>query len=268
MQIDWTDAFENGAYIPGSEMYPGTWAEQAEAFRAAHADASIGLAYGDAPRQVFDLFRPDTPKGVFVFVHGGYWQKLDKSYWSHLAQGPLAHGYAVAIPSYTLAPEARIRDMTVEIAQAITAASAHVAGPIRIAGHSAGGHLVARMACADGPLTGPAATRLSGVTSISGLHDIRPLRAAAMNDVLHIDATEAQEESIILHAPRTDVDICFYVGASERPEFLRQNRIAGETWGRQSAKIQEIYEPGQHHFSILDSLADPNGALCRACLAG
>jgi arylformamidase len=50
-------------------------------------------------------------KGLVVFVHGGYWKAFDKSVWSHLASGPLAHGYAVAVPSYTLCPDNSISEL-------------------------------------------------------------------------------------------------------------------------------------------------------------
>ena len=47
-----------------------------------------------------------------MFVHGGYWLRFDRDMWSHLAAGAVARGWACAIPSYTLAPEARISAMT------------------------------------------------------------------------------------------------------------------------------------------------------------
>jgi len=39
-----------------------------------------------------------------VFIHGGYWQALDRFVFSHLAGGLNAHGISVAIPSYDLCP--------------------------------------------------------------------------------------------------------------------------------------------------------------------
>ena len=108
------------------------------------------IVYGDGARQKLDLFHPEgEAKGAVIFVHGGFWKAFDKSVWSHLAAGALDRGWAVVMPSYTLAPEARIGAMTREIEAAIGAVAEVVPGPIRLAGHSAGGHLVARMACAD-----------------------------------------------------------------------------------------------------------------------
>ena len=69
-------------------------------------------------------FSPEAaPQGLLVFVHGGYWLRFDREMWSHLAAGAVARGWACAVPSYTLAPEARIGAMTREIASAVEVAA-------------------------------------------------------------------------------------------------------------------------------------------------
>lgn len=155
---NWDDAYENGAYIENSRQLPSRWNHQAANFRqklGVHAE--LDIPYGPKSRQKFDLFHPEgEAKGLFVFVHGGYWKAFDKSTWSHLAQGAVAQGWAVAMPSYTLAPEARIAQITHEIGMAIAQAAERVDGPIHLAGHSAGGHLVTRMLCNNGPLASKA----------------------------------------------------------------------------------------------------------------
>ena len=90
MSLD--DDYANGAYIKGGDAYLARWQRQAEAFRQVMGPrARLGLAYGPATRQALDLFMPDTaPKGLMVFVHGGYWMAFDKNSWSHLAAGALA----------------------------------------------------------------------------------------------------------------------------------------------------------------------------------
>jgi arylformamidase len=150
---DWDDAYANADHIPGAEGYPPRWAAAAAAFRAATgARAEIDIAYGDAPRQRLDLFRPDgAPRGLAVFVHGGYWRRFGKSDWSHLAAAAVAAGWAVAMPQYSLAPAARIHAITHEVGAAIDLLAMRIDGPIRLAGHSAGGHLAARMVCRDTP---------------------------------------------------------------------------------------------------------------------
>jgi len=114
--IDWEDAFENGGYIENGSSYPDLWAKRAAEFRSRHADRMSEVAYGDAPREKIDLFRPEgASKGLVVFVHGGYWLKFSKDMWSHLAQGALAQGWTVALPGYTLAPENSIPGIAQQI---------------------------------------------------------------------------------------------------------------------------------------------------------
>jgi acetyl esterase/lipase len=187
--------------------------------------------------------------------------RFDKSFWSHLAAGPLARGWAVAMPSYALAPEARIGTITAEIGQAIATAADLAGGPLRLIGHSAGGHLVARMASADSPLPVQVRQRLARVVPLSGLHDLRPFLHTRMNDDLRLDEAEAIAESPALALPQAGLPVSFWVGASERPEFLRQNRLAAEAWDRAGGAVRDIYEPGRNHFSVVEGLADPASPL-------
>jgi len=265
---DWDDAYANGPHIPGASDYPPRWATSAAAFResmTAAGRAELDLPYGPAARERFDLFRPEgEPRGLAVFVHGGYWMAFDKSSWSHLAAGALARGWAVALPSYTLCPEARIAGITLQIGRAIAAAAKRVAGPLVLSGHSAGGHLVTRMACRDGPLAEPLRGRLARVVSISGLHDLRPLLRTRMNDTLRMDPAEAAAESAALGSPLDGMSLCCWVGEAERPEFRRQNALLANIWTGLGARTEAVEAPGRHHFDVIEDLADPASALVEA----
>ena len=55
------------------------------------------------------IFFPAAMKApIVVFIHGGYWQALDSSFFSHLARGLNAHGIGVAIPGYDLCPDVTV----------------------------------------------------------------------------------------------------------------------------------------------------------------
>lgn len=261
--VDWDDAYANAAHIPGAEAYPPRWAEAAAAFRAAAAGARRDMPYGAHPRERLDLFAADgAPRGLVVFIHGGYWKAFDKSGWSHLAAGAVARGWAVAMPSYALAPEARIAEIGRRIGAAIEAAAAEVAGPIRLTGHSAGGHLAARMIAEGSPLSAATLGRVRRVVSISGLHDLHPLMKTAMNETLRIDDAEAAAESPALLAPISTVETIAWVGADERPEFVRQSRLLEAAWSNAWANI----EPGRHHFDVIEGLVRPDAPLLAALL--
>ncbi|WP_296473960.1 alpha/beta hydrolase [Roseinatronobacter sp.] len=265
-EIDWDDAFANGAYIDGAAGYPPRWEQAAQAFRAG-ANLHPDIAYGDQPRETYDLFLPDThPRGLVVFVHGGYWLKFDKSYWSHLAAGPVAQGWAVALPSYTLAPKASIPQITDQISRAVQHAAAKIAGPICLTGHSAGGHLVTRMICDDTPLPPSILDRIVHVLSISGLHDLRPLLQTQMNAELGLTDETARSESPALHDPKPGIAVTAWVGGHERPEFLRQSALLREAWARKGCAAHLHVATGQHHFNVIDGLARPDSALTQAVL--
>jgi len=254
MIADWSDAYRNSRYIAGGDAYPAYWAAAAAEFRG-RSKSRLDLRYGPGPRHLLDLFLPEArPKGLAVFVHGGYWMDFDKSSWSHLAQGAVARGWAVAVPSYTLAPAARIAQITAEIGQAIAHAASLIDGPIRLAGHSAGGHLVSRMLCADAPLPPQVRSRLAHVLSISGVHDLRPLLLTDLNRTLRIDEAEAAGESPALLRPVAGAPITCWVGSEERPEFLRQNDLLANIWTGLGAETTAHHAPGLHHFNVIDGL--------------
>jgi len=266
---DWDDAYANAKYIPDGASYPDRWTADAAAFRAemiAGGRLDADIEYGPGPRNRLDMFLPDGPaKGLAVFVHGGFWQAFDKSTWSHFARGAVENGWAAALPSYTLAPTARLTAMTQEIGAAVETLAARVEGPIRLAGHSAGGHLVTRMMCSDSPLSPDTRARLSHVLSISGLHDLRPLTLAPkMNGVLKIDAAEARAESAALCDPLPTIALTAWVGAAERPEFIRQSELLANVWAGCAVETRLVIEPDLHHFNIVAGLADRDSPITRA----
>ncbi|MFB9953117.1 alpha/beta hydrolase [Rhizobium puerariae] len=268
---DWDNAYANGINIPQGDRWPAAWVEPARRYReelAAAGRAKLGLAYGERPRNRFDLFLPeDTPEGLVVFVHGGFWIGLDNGYWSHYAQGAVARGYAVAMPSYTLAPENRIAGITVEIGKAVEAAAGAIDGPVRLIGHSAGGHLVTRMISATSPLPEAVRGRIANTVSLSGLHDLRPLINLSSNARMRIDREEAYEESPALLEPLPGARVTCWAGAGERAEFIRQNALLASIWKGLGAETEAVEEPDKHHFNVLDGMADPTHPLMKALFA-
>lgn len=251
--LDPDRAWQNGAFILGSEALPARWAAEAAAFR--DTARWEGLSYGPGVRHGLDLFWPEgTARGLMVFVHGGYWLAFGRESWSHLAAGALGRGWAVAMPSYTLAPEARISRITQEVAQAVVFAAERVAGPVVVTGHSAGGHLAARMGTLG-------LARLARVVPISPVAELSPLMATAMQADLRLTEAECAAESPARLKRLCDAHV--WVGAQERPAFLWQARLLSEEWA-----CPWTADPGRHHFDVIDALADPASALVEACLGG
>ena len=268
---DWDDAYANGAYIEAAADYPDKWAQMAARFRQQMTElqlADLDVVYGESERQRLDIFRPENdPRGLVVFVHGGYWRAFDKSCWSHLATAAIHRGWAVAIPSYDLVPTVSISEITRQTGAAIGRAASMISGSIRLTGHSAGGHLVTRMICRDSPLSAELRQRIERVVSISGLHDMRPLLKTAMNDDFRMHEAEAIAESSALKQPIENVELICWVGSDERPEFVRQSELLANIWTGFGIKTSVHCARGQHHFDAIDGLTDSQSELSDALLA-
>jgi len=263
---DWDDAYANAAHIPNGGQWPDAWVAPARKFRETSA-CTLNIAYGEEERLRYDLFLPtDKPRGLFVFIHGGYWLALDKSYWSHLAQGAVERGWAVAIPSYPLCPDVSIGEIISAVARAVEHAASQMDGPIVLSGHSAGGHLAASLICSISQLPGEVLARIKHVVPISGLHDLRPLMMTKMNEQFQLNEKEAMENSPVFHRPISDCPVTAWVGALERPEFIRQSHLLANIWQGVGADIRCVVQPDFHHFTVIDELADANSPLVRTCL--
>lgn len=258
-------AYNNVDFIPGGADYAGRWEEEARAFRereAAVGRARLNHPYGEGERQRIDIFHPAGPaEGLVVFVHGGYWLRFHRHFWSHFSEGLTARGWAVAMPSYTLAPDARITGITREIVRAVETAAQLIPGPIRLSGHSAGGHMVSRVLCHDIALDPGVRARIERLVPISPVADLRPLLETSMNADLRLDEAEAASESPVLH-PAPEVPVTVWVGAEERPVFLDQARDLAEAWG-----AEHRIAPGRHHFDVIDELREAESPLVNAILA-
>ena len=253
---DLSAAYANAPYIEGASLYPPRWDDASKALREALGGrAELCVSYGPSQRQVYDFFYPDQiSKGTLIFVHGGYWRMFGRENWSFLAKGALARGWAVAMPSYDLCPQVGIATITQQIARSVQNIAGRTKGQISLVGHSAGGHLVARMV-APGMLPTEVMDRLRHVVPISPISDLEPLCQTDMNEDFQLDADMARAESPILQpVPQTKVTV--WVGSNERPAFLDQAMWLADAW-----QCDRVVAKGKHHFDVIDDLIDPGSEM-------
>jgi len=204
---------------------------------------------------------PSQRAPTLMFIHGGYWQRNDKEGFAFLAEGPLAHGINVAVVEYTLAPDARMDQIVNEIRHAVAWLAEHLgdygADPARIyvGGHSAGGHLTASAVSLGA---------VKGGVAISGLYDLEPIRLNYLNVKLGLGAAEARRNSPILHLPPMAGPLVVAYGTAELPELCRQSVDYAKAWVERGLPGHLLPVDGANHFTILESLADPDGALTQA----
>jgi arylformamidase len=250
---------------PELNFLPG-WAERSAAFRAS-ASGKLDLAYGPGARDRLDFFpAPDAANApTVVFIHGGYWQKGDKSTYSFLAEPFLRNGVSFVAVNYDLCPSVRVAQIGSQIRKAMAWLwrNADRLGANRdksyLMGHSAGGHLTGMMMTTDWPAFEDGLPRdmLKGAIPISGIFELEPLRFTSHNEGLHLDQAEAASESPVNRPPVTDAAQLVACGADESAEFNRQSDLYVETFASSSRQMERYAVAGCHHFEVINELADP-----------
>ena len=254
--------YDNSAKIAGSDALLATLPGRAAAFRAQHPQAEYGLRYGPSPRQLLDVFWPAAAQTapLALCMHGGYWQHSDRSAWSHVAAGLLAHGIGVVMPSYDLCPAVSMTALVAGVRSVVPMLHARYARPMLAIGHSAGGHLAATLLATDWTAHGLPADAIYAAMPISGLFDLPPICRTHQNDALHMNETEARALSPMF-LPAPGKPITAMVGGDEGAEYTRQSRELAANWGGAWESL-----PGLHHFNVVGELANPHARLTQVAL--
>ncbi|UGV25687.1 alpha/beta hydrolase [Rhodopseudomonas boonkerdii] len=254
--LDLEAEYNNRARVPESGELIAGWARDAKAYRA-QGHAPQVIPYGAGARNTIDYFTAADDKGpIVLFIHGGYWQALDASFFSHLSRGLTTHGISVAMPSYDLCPQVSVADIVAQIRAAVCQL-AKFGRPLVISGHSAGGHLAACMLATDWKSVDPALPNntVTAAYAISGLFDLPPLVATSINKALQMDEASARAASPLFGPVPTHGSLDAVVGGEESAEYFRQSRSIVEAWGE---AIPTRYDsvPGANHFTAIAPLAD------------
>ena len=251
-----TDAVKNSATLnaarhAASAACRSTWA------------GSLDVPYGSEERQKWDIFPasdPATP--CFVFIHGGYWQRNSRDTVTCLGEGLRAHGWSVAFPGYTLAPQATLAAINAEIHAALDWLAAHgadhgVAGPVLLSGWSAGGHLTAM--ALDHPL-------VSAGLAISGIYELGPVRDTYLNEALRLTDEEIATLSP-LRLPPVPKPLAITYGTAELPPLVADSRDLHALRSAAHLPGALVPAPGGDHFTIVEELRRPEGLLVQAAIA-
>lgn len=256
MSLDLEKEYNNRARVPEHPAIIASWAKDSAAYREGRPPREI--RYGDGERHTMDLFEAGAGAAV-MFVHGGYWQALDKSFFSHMAAGLNALGVSVAVPSYDLCPNVRIGDIVEQIRTACSTLARFTNAPVIVSGHSAGGHLAACMLATEASV--PAAY------AISGLFELTPLVPTSINGALRLDDAEANALSPLLWPAPEGKVLDAVVGGEESSEYLRQSAAIVSAWGQDGVDTRYEEIEGANHFTVIAPLADPRSAMCERLAA-
>jgi acetyl esterase/lipase len=249
-------AYDNNAAVKNSAALIAERNQLSETLRASRK-SFLDVPYGDRERTKVDLYpAADRTAPCLVFLHGGYWQRNSRDVFAMLVEGVAAHGWSVAIPGYSLAPDVSLTDIVTEISQSLdwlaqNGESYGISGPVVLSGWSAGAHLVAM--ALDHP-------RVAAGLAISGVYDLGPIRDTGLNNALKLTSAEVTALSPLrLPAVHKRLDIAY--GTAELPALVFDSIKLHEMRAAANASGKLFPIEGADHFSILGELRRPDGAL-------
>ncbi len=260
--------YNNRLHVPDFATYYERWDKRNADTREKHAFIK-DLKYGDHPRESLDIFASRRPNAkVLVFIHGGYWQMLDKTTFHFVAEAFLRHNITTVLINYPLVPTATMDEMVASCRKAILWLHQNLAAfnadpqQLYVEGHSAGAHLAAMLM--EQEWIKKSQNQIKGICVISGLFDLRPIQLSYVNEALQMNKEMAIRNSPIDLVPTETCPLLVVVGRAETAEFQDQSRKFYDNWKNKTASIELIELPGLNHFSILDALVDENALLHKA----
>ncbi|GAC1535848.1 MAG: alpha/beta hydrolase [Candidatus Velthaea sp.] len=219
----------------------------------------LDISYGEDSMETLDFFSAGAGTPIAVFIHGGYWRRLDKSDFSFIAQGLVPLGISFASVNYGLAPATPLRTIVAQTQRALKWVRDNTGrldvDPARISvfGHSAGGHLAA-MCGVEIPV--------HALTSISGLHELVQVQQSFVNEWLQLDEREARALSPVNYPPAAAFPVYVTAGSNESVDgFKAQGRALVEAWKPHGCEAEYQDSPGDDHFTIMLRLSNPSDPL-------
>jgi len=198
------------------------------------------VAYGEDPRQRFDVYLPAKPRNapILLFVHGGGWANGNKdnpgnvenkaAYW-------LPKGYILVSTNYRMRPDTAPLDQARDVARALAAVQKHApdwggdGSRVVLMGHSAGAHLAALVGASSALWREAGATRPRGVVSLdSGALDVPDLMKRPRIPPLFHRAFGSDSSDWIAASPHhqlsRDAVPILLVCSTRRPDACPQSR--------------------------------------------
>ncbi len=257
--------YNNRVLVPDHLAIFERWRRDSASFRD-RTPCTLDIAYGEEPLNKLDFFRAKNSRGTVIFIHGGYWRSLDKADFSFVAKPFIDAGLDVALINYRLCPSVRISEAAGDCRQAlvwiIENGGAHDMSVDRIAlaGHSAGGHLVAMLYATDWQQLRCNVGNVIGGIALSGVFDLEPLIHCSMNADLQLNHHTARAASPVKLVPTLTMPLHLAVGAGESRAFREQSHLLAAAWPDICGTPEEV--ENANHFTVVDHFAQPAHQTC------
>jgi len=263
--------YNNRLHVPDYATYMERWEILS---RQTEKDFPVvkNIPYAELPREQLDIYPSlQASSKTLIFIHGGYWHKWDKSSFQFIGKAFSNYGITTVLINYPLAPAVSIDQISASCRLAIRWLCQNIStyngdpGQLYIAGHSAGGHLSAMLLATDWRLFNLMPDIIKGVCVISGLFNLIPICLSDINQSLKMETETALRNSPVHLMPATQCPLSIVVGGNETNEFLDQSKELYRCW-KESTSAEIIQIQGLNHYSIVETVLDPQSCLHQAML--
>jgi arylformamidase len=267
--LDYEAQYNNRRRVPEHVDINARWSAASAAYRC-KPNARLDSAYGPGERQRYDFFPAAAAAApLLIYIHGGYWQRGDRTDYAFIARELNAAGISVALPSYSLCPEVTVMAIVEELRSFLVHLWRETKVYPLVIGHSAGGHLTAAMLASDWSKTANVPSDLVRAGyAISGVFELEPLVGTSLNEALRLTPQTAHAASPMFWPPPPKARVfAAAVGGLESEEFLRQSRTMARTWRQSGVTAEDVVVPGTNHFTIVDELIRPTSPIFKSVVA-
>jgi arylformamidase len=234
-------------------------------------DHRLDVPFGSTLAEHVDLY----PAGgnVLVYVHGGFWCLRTSKEFGFVARGPVSQDVATVVTNYDLCPRVTIDEIVRQTRAAVAWTYENAAsfggdpGRIHVAGHSAGGHLVAMLLATDWEGEyGLPGDIIKGATAISGLYDLAPFPYTFLQPQLQLGHHQILRNSPILRIPDASPPLLVAYGENETDEFKRQSEEYLDAWSAKGLEGELLILQNKNHYEVIDGFLGAESPLCSAIL--
>lgn len=236
-------------------------------------DHRLNVPFGPTLAEHVDLYPAGETAPVLIYVHGGFWYLRTSQEFGFVARGPISRGIATVIVNYDLCPRVTIDEIVRQTRAAVAWVYENArsfggdAGRIHVAGHSAGGHLVAMLLATDweGEYGLPGDV-VKSAAAISGLYDLAPFPYTFLQPQLQLGWDQVLRNSPVLHIPDAAPPLLVAYGEEETDEFKRQSEAFLSAWRANGLDGERLLLAGKNHYDVIDGFLDAESPLCSAVL--
>jgi acetyl esterase/lipase len=230
--------------------------------------AARDLAYGDHPRQRFDVYVPDAPAArsapTLIYFYGGSWSSGSKDLYRWVGAAFASQGFVTVLADYRLVPEFRfpafVDDGAAAAAEARRVVGRYGGDPDRLllGGHSAGAYIAVQLALDAARLdaAGVDPRHVKGAAGLAGPYDFYPFDVPASQAAFGHWPDPAETQPI--NFARPDAPALFLATGDRDETVLPRHsvRLAEKQRSLGAPAELKVY-PGLDHIDIVLALSRP-----------